>query len=183
MSYYLMVYQPAEDSYLLTEILKKELSILLEENPDLTLLEIGAGSGIHLETAFKSGVKKENIFSVDISPAAVGHCNALGFHCIQSDLFEKLSEKFNIVIFNPPYLPEHKFDENPDTSAGKKQEVIVRFLQQVRDYLEPNSKIFLLLSSYTPTQEINKELEKFNKKLLGNERLFYEELFVWELTI
>jgi len=178
-----MIYPPSEDSYLLTEILKEKLSVLLEGNPDLTFLEIGAGSGIHLETAHKSGVKKQNISSADVNPVAVGHCNAIGFNCIQSDLFEKVPEKYNIIIFNPPYLPEHKFDDKPDTSAGKKQEVIVRFLQQAKDHLEPNGKIFLLLSSFTPMQEIEQELNKYNKKLLGNEKLFYEELFVWELTV
>ena len=177
------VYQPSEDSYLLTEILKKELSILLEENPNLTFLEIGAGSGIHLETAYNSGVKKQNISSVDINLNAVSHCSSLGFNCIQSDLFEKVPEKYNMIIFNPPYLPEHKFDENPDTSAGKKQDIIVRFLQQAKNHLKPNGKIFLLLSSYTPMENINLELEKYKTKLLGSERLFYEELFVWELTI
>jgi release factor glutamine methyltransferase len=176
-------YQPAEDSYLLTEILKEKLSVLLEENPDLTFLEIGAGSGIHLETAYRSGVRKENIFSVDINPASVGHCNALGFHCIQSDLFERVPEKFNMIIFNPPYLPEHKFDNQSDTSAGKKQEVIVRFLQQAKGHLKPNGRIFFLLSSFTPMQEIQPELNKYNKKLLANERLFHEELFIWELTV
>ena len=55
-------YPPAEDSYLLTEILKKQIPKLLKEDSDLTFLEIGAGSGIHLETAYKSGIKKENIF-------------------------------------------------------------------------------------------------------------------------
>ena len=90
-------YQPAEDSYLLTEILKKELPVLLKEDSDLTFLEIGAGSGIHLETAYTSGIKKENIFSVDINPNAVNHCNALGFYCIQSDLFEKVPEKFQFL--------------------------------------------------------------------------------------
>jgi len=176
-------YQPAEDSYLLTEILKKELSILLEENPGLTFLEIGAGSGIHLETAYNSGVKKENIFSVDINPNAVAHCNSLGFHCVHSDLFQNVPSSFDIIIFNPPYLLQHKFDDNPDTSAGKKQEVIVRFLQQAKNHLNHDGKIFLLLSSFTPMQNINQELKNYKTKLLGNERLFYEELFVWELTL
>jgi len=176
-------YQPAEDSYLLTEILKKQIPKLLETNPDLTFLEIGAGSGIHLQTAYNSGIKKQNIFSVDINQNAVNHCKALGFHCIHSDLFENIKGKWDIIIFNPPYLPEHKFDNNSDTSAGKKQEVIVRFLQQAKNYLDPDGKIFLLLSSYTPMQNINQELKNYKTKLLGNEKLFYEELFVWELTL
>ena len=102
------VYQPAEDSFFLSGILKGQLPSLLEKNPDLKFFEIGAGSGIQLQTALTSGVKKENIFSSDIDLKAVAHCNILGFQCIQSDLFENISGKFNIIIFNPPYLPKDK---------------------------------------------------------------------------
>ena len=82
------IYQPAEDSYMMSRILKEQLPGLLEKNPDLKFLEMGAGSGIHLETTYNSGVKKENIFSSDINKNAVVHCNSLGFNCIHSDLFE-----------------------------------------------------------------------------------------------
>jgi release factor glutamine methyltransferase len=176
-------YQPAEDSYFLTDILKKELPGLIETNPDLNFLEIGAGSGIHLETASNLGLKEQNIFSSDINSSAVGHCSSLGFNCIQSNLFEKIYRKFDIIIFNPPYLPEHKFDNKSDTSAGKEQEVIVKFLQEAKNYLNEKGRIFLLLSSYTPMKNILPEIGRYNKKLLGTEKLFYEELFVWELTL
>ena len=73
------IYQPAEDSYLMSRILKEKLPELLKFNPNLSFLEIGAGSGIHLETAFNSGIKKENIFSCDIDKTSVSHCNLLGF--------------------------------------------------------------------------------------------------------
>ena len=52
-----MVYQPAEDSYLLNTILRKEVPILLNKNSGLSFFEIGSGSGIHLETAKEIGIK------------------------------------------------------------------------------------------------------------------------------
>lgn len=179
------IYQPAEDSYLLTDILKKELPFLLNKNPDLTFLEIGAGSGIHLETALKSGIKKQNIFSSDINPAAVRHCNILGFNCVESDLFDKINGEFDIIIFNPPYLPldlkEPKESQLATTGGKKGSEIIIRFLKQVKDHLKKNSRIFLLTSSLTP--EINFSELGYNERFLGNEKLFYEELFVWELKL
>ena len=57
------IYQPAEDSYLMSRILKEQLPELLNKNLNLRFLEIGVGSGIHLQTASRLGVKKENIFS------------------------------------------------------------------------------------------------------------------------
>lgn len=178
------IYQPAEDSYFLSDILKKQIPLLLQSNPNPTFLEIGTGSGIHLETAYNSGIKKENIFSCDINPAVIHHCNILGFHCIQSDLFEAFTDKFDLIIFNPPYLPEHKFDNFPDTSGGKKgDETIVRFLQAAKSHLKKNGRIFLLLSSKTPMENIKKEFKNYHIHLLGNERLFYEELFIYELSV
>lgn len=177
------IYQPSEDSYFLTEILKKQIPLLLQSDSNLTFLEIGAGSGIHLETAYNSGIKKENITSCDINPSSVNHCNALGFKCIHSDLFENINGKFDIIIFNPPYLPENRYDNLPDTSGGKKgDEIILRFLKDAKSYLNETGRIFLLLSSKTPMENIKKEFKNYHVSLLGNEHLFYEELFVYELT-
>lgn len=175
------IYSPSEDSYLLTNILKRELPSFLNENPNFKFLEIGTGSGIHLETASSAGVKKENIFSSDIDSRAVSHCNLLGFHCVESDLFEKIQGKFDLIIFNPPYLPVDKFDNQPDTSGGKKgHETILRFLKQASEHLDQGGKIFLVASSLTP--QIDFENLGYNSTFIGSERLFYEELRVWELT-
>ena len=127
------IYRPSEDSYLMTNVLKEKLPTLLKKNSRLKLLEMGAGSGIHLQTALSSGVIKENIFSSDINKDSVDHCSLLGFNCIQSDLFEKFDEKekFDLIIFNPPYLPEDKNepeDSKLATTGGKKgNEIIIKF--------------------------------------------------------
>jgi len=172
------IYSPSEDSYLLSSILKKQLPILLEDNPNLIFLEIGTGSGVHLETALSSGVKKENIFSCDIDQKSVNHCNLLGFHCIQSDLFEKIVGKFDLIIFNPPYLPDDKFDKEKDTSGGKKgSEVINKFLKRAHKYLKNNGRILLVTSSLTK----GLDFLNYNKKLLQKKKIFFEELYVYEL--
>jgi release factor glutamine methyltransferase len=177
-----MVYQPAEDSYLLTDILKRELPELISKNSELKFLEIGAGSGIHLSTAEKAGIKKENIFSSDIDEASVNHCNLLGYNCIKSDLFENINGKYDLIIFNPPYLPENKDEKGLDTTGGKKgDEIIIRFLKQAKNYLKENGRIFLLASSLTP--KIDFEKYGYNSRELGCERLFYEQLCVWELIV
>ncbi len=176
------IYQPAEDSYLISEILKKEIPKLLEKNSELKVLEIGAGSGIHLQTIFNLGIKKENIFSSDIDDKAVAHCNSLGFNCIHSDLFENISGKFHLIIFNPPYLPKdvrEPCDSQTATTGGKNGcEIINRFLQQAKNHLTSKGKIFLITSSLT--KGIN--WLDWNKKQIGCEKLFFEELCVWEIT-
>lgn len=176
------MYAPAEDSYLMSEILKKEIPSLLIKNPELKVLEIGAGSGIHLETLSNLGIKKQNIFSCDIDKKSVEHCNLLGFHCIPSDLFENIKDKFSLIIFNPPYLPFNKNeprDSQTATTGGKNgSEIINRFLKQARSHLTHDGKIFLITSSLAK----NINWLDWKRKQIGCEKLFFEELCVWELT-
>lgn len=177
------IYEPAEDSFLLSEVLKDRLPSLLRLNKDLQFLEIGAGSGIHLETAKKTGVKKENILACDIEKQAVDHCNILGFNCIKSDLFKNIKGKFDLIIFNPPYLAfdkrEPKNSRKATTGGKKGSEIINKFLKQAKKHLNKEGKILLVTSSLTN----DVDFEDYNKRQLGNEKLFFEELFVWELTI
>lgn len=175
------IYQPAEDSFLLLKFLEKEIPKLIKKNPHLQFLEIGSGSGIILETAKKLGIKREHIFGVDINQEAVQHCQSLGFNCIYSDLFENVSEKYSIIVFNPPYLPQdtrEPIDSRLATTGGSHgSEIINEFLKEAENYLEDDGRIFLLTSSLTK----NIHWGNYHKKLLGKEKLFFEELFVWDL--
>ncbi len=165
----------------MSSILKKEIPKLLDKNFDLKVLEIGAGSGVNLRVLSDLGVKKENIYSCDIAPDAVNHCRDLGFNCIKSDLFEKITKKFDVIIFNPPYLPEDKAepeDSKVATTGGEKGgEVINRFLRQARNHLVINGRIFLITSSLT--KGIN--WLDYEKSILARKKLFFEELYVWRL--
>jgi release factor glutamine methyltransferase len=179
------IYQPAEDSFLMSRILKEKIPELLKRNPNLTFLEIGAGSGIHLETAKGLGIKKENIFSSDIDKKSVSYCNLLGFNCVHSDLFENISGKYDLIIFNPPYLPEdtrEPKDSRLATTGGKKgSEIIIKFLKQAKDYLTVDGKIFLITSSLA--EDVNFSQLGYNAKEIGCENLFFERLCIWEIEI
>ncbi len=180
-----MIYPPAEDSFLMSRILKEQMPEMLKQNPNLKFLEIGAGSGIHLETALNLGIKKENIFSSDIDKKSVSHCNLLGFNCIHSDLFENILGKFNLIIFNPPYLPEDsrepKISRRATTGGKKGNEIIIKFLEQAKSHLEKNGKIFLITSSLA--EDVNFEELGYNAKEIGCENLFFERLCIWELAL
>ncbi|MCL5018169.1 MAG: methyltransferase [Candidatus Pacearchaeota archaeon] len=175
-----MIYHPSDDSFLLSEILKDILEASNEKS-SVKILEIGCGSGIQLQTIKKAGIKKENIFSCDINAEAVEHCKKLGFSSVKSDLFEKIKGKFDIITFNPPYLPEDKRepkDSQLATTGGKKgSEVINKFLRQAKSHLAKNGKIILLTSSLTKGIKWG----NYKKKLLGKKKIFMEELYVWEL--
>ena len=173
------IYQPAEDSYLLSKVL--EIFLLKIDNRKLKVLEIGSGLGIQLLTLKKFGVK--NILGVDINKKAVQHCKKLGFNSSVSDLFEKVSGKYDVIIFNPPYLPEDSRepeDSRIATTGGKKgSEIVNKFLKLAKNHLAKNGRIFLLVSSLTKGVDFS----GYKKKKVGEEKIFFEELFVWELKL
>jgi len=177
------IYPPKEDSYFLTQILEEQILKFLNQKSNPIILEIGSGSGIQLETSLKSGIKKQNIYSCDINPLSVKHCKNLGFNCIYSDLFETIKGKFDLIIFNPPYLPEDSLESESSrisTTGGETgNEIINEFLKQAIHYLNKNGKIFLLVSSFSG--EI--DFLDYKKKILAKRKLFFEELIIWELRV
>lgn len=177
------IYEPAEDSYLLSRTLEHELPKLLKKNKNLRFLEMGCGSGIILEKVSKLGVDKNNISGVDINNEAVEHCCKLGFNCVRSDLFKKVKETYDVIAFNPPYLPKDKREprgSRRETTGGKKgNEIIVSFLKQAKKQLAPKGKIFLVTSSLA--EEVEFEKLGFNANVLEMEKMFFEKIFVWEL--
>lgn len=177
------IYFPREDSFFLTQIIEKQVPKLLSKNLNLTFLEIGSGSGIQLKAALKSRVKKQNIFSCDINSLSVRRCKSLGFNCIHSDLLENIKGKYNVIVFNPPYLPEEFLEPESSkvsTTGGKEgSEIINKFLKQAKSHLNKNGKILLLTSSHTK----DVDFLDYAKKIVAKRKLFFEELYVWELKI
>ena len=167
-----MIYEPREDSFLLKKYVKKLVSG--------KVLDVGTGSGIQALTALKN---TKNVLAVDISEEVVEFCKKKEINCIQSDLFENVKEKFDWIIFNPPYLPEdprEPEDSKLATTGGKKgDEMLKRFLLEAKNYLNEKGKILVLISSLTGKAE---ELFKDYKwELLEKENLFMEDIEVYLL--
>jgi len=179
-----LIYSPEEDSYLLSDAIYSEVKKLLKKNSNLRCLEIGMGSGIQLLTLKKAGVKKENIYGVDINIDSVKLCQKLGFNSIHSDLFSNVQGRYDLIIFNPPYLPISNNKEDSEsqliTTGGKMgSEILNKFLIDSKKYLEKNGKIYILVSSLT--QSIN--FLDYKKKTINSKKIFFEELKTIELSL
>jgi release factor glutamine methyltransferase len=180
-----LIYQPSDDSYLLQESLKVFLKKI--KNKNLKILDMGTGSGIQLMTCKDLGFS--NIFGVDINLQAVKNLKKLGFIAIYSDLFNKVKDKFDLIIFNPPYLPDDKeepVDSKLSTTAGKEgNEIILRFLKDAKSHLKPHASILLLFSNLSKPKVILNESKilGYNSVLLSKKKLFFEELYVYKFYI
>lgn len=176
---------PFEDSYLLS----KELELYLKnlENKNIKILDMGSGSGIQAKTCSSLGIKKSNILCADINQETIELLKKQKFKTIHTDLFKKIKAKFDLIIFNAPYLPEDKYDRKADTTAGKRgYEIILKFLKQAKQHLNKEGAILLLFSSLSKPNIILKTAKKLDlksKKLTEENMGFFETLFVYEFRI
>jgi release factor glutamine methyltransferase len=178
------VYEPREDSYLILDQVRKYSRG--------KVLDMGTGSGI---LAINASQKAEFVYGLDISQKAVNYArkSAQGIKnikFIKSDLFnyfKKNPETFDLIIFNPPYLPEEKFEPEESrlaTTGGKKgYELLERFLQDASLYLKPDGKILIVFSTLTKQNKVHEIIEKFgfNYHKLAEQSFFFETIFVYLL--
>jgi len=169
------VYEPREDTYLLLDVVKR-----LKANK---ALEIGIGTGfISLYLARNC----REVHGVDINPEVINlakqNAKINGIRNVKfwiSDLFSNVKDTYDLIVFNPPYLPGEPKDELEKSWAGGKngREIIEKFLRNVRNYLQSNGKFFILVSSFNNPEYLTK---KYSLKIVKSTSLFFEKLFVLE---
>jgi release factor glutamine methyltransferase len=169
-----LIYEPSEDSYLIGEELRKF--------HDISVLDMGTGSGYLAEIAMKNNCK---VLAADINDKSIEICKQKGIPCVKSDLFSEIKDKFDLIVFNPPYLPLDK-DEPEDskliTTGGKKgNEIIEEFLKNAKKYLNPSGKILLLFSSLSGPVIFLFQKYNYKAKRLSEKKIFFEKLYVYQL--
>ncbi len=165
-------YPPEEDTFLL-------LSAIENEKGDL--LEIGTGSG-YIAISYKLKNPEAEVWAVDIDESALEEAkenakrNNASIIFKLSDVFENIDRKFDVIVFNPPYLPP---DEMPPDNALIDNGSLEKFINEVKKYLKEGGRAYVLVSSLTPNLEI---LEKRGWKKIKEKSLFFEKLFVYRLV-
>lgn len=174
-----MIYEPVEDSQLLARIVRHSVR-------GKSFLDVGTGSGIQSEAALAG--KARSILAIDINPQAVAQVKKKGIPAKVSDLFSSVTGTFDVIAFNPPYLPadEREDAESQQVTTGGKygDELVYKFLSHVKNYLKPNGICFLLLSSLTPRTRIQSLLKKkgLSHVQVAKEKMFMESIEVWKIT-
>ena len=182
-----MVYEPSDDSFLLAEN--------LDINSGDRVLEIGTGSGIIAMYASKLAaevVATDIIFNaVELAEKNFSSNDINNIKLLFGDLFEPIksefegeNQKFDVILFNTPYLPtdeceilednlNYAFDGGLD---GRK--VIDRFLNEVKDYLNEGGRVQLIQSSLSNVEETLLILEElgFITEITASEKFFFEEI-------
>jgi release factor glutamine methyltransferase len=151
------VYEPAEDSFLFAE------NLVVKER-DL-VLDMGAGCGILGIIAAGKGAR---VVAADVNPYSV-RCakenaklnRVVGrMFFVQGDLFTPLrkEEKFDLILFNAPYLPVECAED--DSWLGRAwcggvagRQVIDRFIDEAHNHLRQSGRVFLMQSTLSGVDE------------------------------
>ncbi len=172
------VYEPSEDSFLLAE------AALSEIKDSESILEVGCGSGI-ISAVIKTNTKAK-IVGIDINPYAAVCTKENGIDVIRGDLLNAIKGKFDMIIFNPPYLPTTKEESTKDwinvalDGGYDGRRIILRFLEEAGNHLAENGRILMLVSSLTGKDEVKSKMRAMNYAVedLIQERFMFEQLTV-----
>lgn len=103
---------PRQDTEISVEVILK----ILKENNINKMLEIGCGTGIVSITVDLESKRKMDITALDISSYAINNTTInkkslkSNIKILESDLFEKVSGKFNLIYSNPPYIKSSEIE-------------------------------------------------------------------------
>lgn len=177
------IYAPAEDTYLLLR------AALAESRPEDIVLEIGCGSGI---LAQEVSFQVRRFIATDINPHALRATRArAGFvDLVASDLFRGMKGRFDLILFNPPYLPTEPEErgggwiERALDGGESGRDTIGRFLRELEQHLRPGGRALLLISSLTGPDEVKETASSLGlaAEEVASERCFFEQLHVLRIS-
>ncbi len=211
---YKNVYPPSDDSFLLIDYFRgchnQEFFDGIEINQIKNVLDLGTGTGII--AIFFQIIKSQHplfnpkIYASDIINEAL-ECAKKNEQLnnfkdditfIHSDLFKSfpksLKHSYNIIIFNPPYLPsselvdqDEKMSIDHSWNGGTRgYEVFLRFLKDVKDYMHPNGcSIYFISSSRVNLDELHGIIKKngFSNTVINKKHVFFEDIILNKLNL
>jgi len=172
------VYQPAEDSDLLARTALERIAA------GDRALDVGTGSGYVASKLAEAGA---DAVGVDLSPLAVRQAADNGVPVVRGDLVAPFRNgTFDLVAFNPPYLPtpaEAEWDdwmEHALSGGEDGRRLVDPFLESVGRVLAPGGETLLLVSSLTDPDAVRAYArdQGLASEVLATEKHPYEKLVV-----
>ena len=172
-----MLYLPSDDTIFLANTVNRYSGTLA--------LEIGTSSGIVLMELAK---QFKTVIGTDIDFCSLKRLlemsrNQRVICCHAASALHGI--KFDLIVTNPPYLPNATGYIDNTTDGGQAGvEITIDFLKDAIDRLEIGGKILIIVSSISDTRKLDGFLSKNNimVKKIAQKELFYETLQILELS-
>lgn len=176
------LYEPAEDSVLLADVAVQGVT-----DTDL-VLDVGTGTG------FVGGrIRDETearVVGSDLNPHACRRAAEAGLEAVRGNLLDPFEDGvFDVVTFNPPYLPADEDAAREDwvevalTGGESGRAVIDPFLDDVARVLTSDGTVYLLVSTLTGIDAIVERAgdRGFSSVAVAESSFPYETLVVLKL--
>lgn len=182
-----------------TEILARKAIDVINKNNLKSALDIGTGTGILACTIAKYTLSKSTALDVSDNALKIAEENIKNLDLsekvktLKSNLFEKVSEKYDLIVSNPPYIPlsekatiqkEVTFD--PDLALYTKDEKGLEFYEKIsknaKNHLNKNGYL-LFEMGLGQSEDIKQTLEQegykniqIEKDLAGIDRVIIAQI-------
>jgi len=173
-------YSPGEDTFLLADMVNRY--------PAKISLEIGVGRGLITTILAKMS---EYVVGVDISLNATKETGRVlatlelqNVDLLIADGATPFTpETFDLVVFNPPYLPSEEIvDRSVDGGTGGIS-VPIQWFTASLVVVKKAGKVLMVLSTSSKLEDaISLFLKTCNVRIVARRRLFFEELVALEIT-
>ena len=119
------------------------------------------------------------VVALDVNPEAIEEAseNLEGHENVdvrESDLFENVEGVFDLIAFNPPYLPgddEDVDDEGMWVGGDTGEELTEEFLDEASDFLAEGGVVIFVVSSTS-------DFDVDGYEIVDTEKLWFEDLYV-----
>jgi release factor glutamine methyltransferase len=150
------------------------------------VLDIGTGSGI---LGLYCAMRGAQVTASDVDELALEqvarNAEALGLqiNLRLSDLFSDIPERFNLILFNPPYLPSAEINDRSVDGGHDGTMLVDRFLEELPGHFDRRAEALLLLSSVNHPASVQLRHRNLEFSTVARKSLFFEELQVLRVRL
>jgi release factor glutamine methyltransferase len=164
-------------------------SVLAEVKETDKVLDMGTGSGIQ---AILAASKSSDVTAVDVNPSAVEctRCNveinklSSRITTVESDLFEKVDGRYDLIIFDPPFRWSAPRDLWERSCADKDYATLKKFFEEAKQHLKDNGRMLIAFGTSGDLAYLKQLIRKNGfrrKQILKNSRVGWT-YFTYRLT-
>jgi release factor glutamine methyltransferase len=150
------------------------------------VLDMGTGSGI---LGLYCAMHHANVTASDIDELAIIEAgraaSTLGVRLklLVSDLFSNIPGQFDLILFNPPYLPSKDCEDRTIDGGPDGTMLTNRFLDTLPTHLNTGAQALLMVTSLNDPASVRLRHSNFEFSTVARRSLFFEELQVLRVRL